>query len=78
MHDAAVVRSHQTMRNLQRVFDRATQGEMFAQQSLAQSLAVQKLGNEIGEALVTANVEDCEDIGVIQLAGGTRFLLEAP
>ena len=65
------------VRDLDGVVDGLARGERPGPQALAQRLALQQLGHDVGRALVRADVVDGEDVGVVERAGGPRFLLEA-
>src|SRR5215471_17558751 len=45
-------------------------------QPFAESFAFEKLHDQIGRTFMGANIEDGEDVGVIEGAGGASFLLE--
>jgi hypothetical protein len=47
-------------------------------QTVTKGRTLEKFRNQIGGAVVSANVVDDENIGVIERARGSRFLLEAP
>ncbi len=77
MDDAAVVRGGEAARRLERDLDRPPHRERAAGQPVAQRLAIQDLGDEIGGVVLRAGVEDGEDVRVIERRGGPRLLLEA-
>ena len=45
-------------------------------QPLAQGLAFEQFGNDIGRALLFANIEDGKNVGMIQRRGRPGFLRE--
>jgi hypothetical protein len=73
------MRGCQTASNLHRSLDRLSHGKRAVSQSLAQRLAIQELGDEVGCAIVPlADVVDDEDVGVVEGTGGARLLMKAP
>ncbi len=77
VNDALLVGRGQAVRDLNCVVDGFARGERTSPQALAQRHAVEKLEHDVGVAFVTAGVEDCEQVGMVEGAGGLRFLLEA-
>ena len=77
MHDALLVRGCQTVRDLNRVFDRFANRKA-ALDSIAQCPAVEELHHEIGRTVVRAHVEDRDQVRMIDRTGRADFLLEAP
>jgi hypothetical protein len=73
------MRGCQTASNLHRSLDRVAHGKRAVSQSLAQRLAIQEFGDEVGCAIVRlADVVDDEDVGVVEGTGGARLLMKAP
>jgi hypothetical protein len=66
MHDAFFVRGGKSPGNLLRVLDRFTGSERPVPQPVAQRLALQQFGDDIGRAPVLANVEDRKNVGMVQ------------
>jgi hypothetical protein len=77
MDDAERVRGGETLRRLPRELDGFRRRQGAALQSRAQRLPFQQLAHEIRRAVVNTHVVNGEDVGVVQLAGRARFLLEA-
>ena len=75
MDDAPLVRGGETVRNLDCTVDRLTHAE--PADLLAQRLALEQLGDDVGRTVVGANVEDRQDVRVIERRGSARFLFEA-
>jgi hypothetical protein len=65
------------VRDLCRVIDGLARRKGPGGEPAAQRLALEQLGDDIGKALVRADVVDRHDVGVVQDAGRSRFLLEA-
>jgi hypothetical protein len=76
--DAPLVGGGEAVRDLGRQLDRLAHGQGAPLQTRPQRLALQKLGDEEGLALVGPDVVDDEDVGVGELAGRSGFLLESP
>ena len=77
MDDAHVVRGGQTFRCLARELDGFRRGQGAALKPRAQRLALQQFADQVRRALVNADVVDGQDVRVVQLSRGARFLLEA-
>ena len=77
MDDALLVRGGQAVRDLHGVVERLAHRQGAAAQALAQRLAFEQLRDDVGRAVVHADVVHREDVRVIQRRGGSRFLLEA-
>ena len=77
MDDALAVRGGQATGGLRGQVDDALGAERAALQSLAQALALEQLGDEVGVSVCVADVVDREDVRVIEEPGGSRLLLEA-
>jgi hypothetical protein len=78
MNDPFVVRCGQAACNLDAVVRSLTDGKMTAAADLfSQRFAVEQFGNEVGCALVGAELKNGDDVGVIERGGSTSFLLEA-
>ena len=57
--------------------DRLAHRDRAAVEPLAQGLAFQQLHDEVGGAVLRADVVDGDDVGMIESGDGARFLLEA-
>jgi len=77
MDDAFLVRGREALRELQGVAVRLMHRQSSFPQSLAQCDPVQQLGDDVRAALVRPDIVHVEDVGVIERAGGARFLFEA-
>jgi len=77
MDDALLVRGREALRELQGIAARLLHRQRSLSQTLAQRDPVQQLGDDVRVALVRPDVVHVEDVGVIEGAGGARFLLEA-
>ena len=75
--DPLLVRRGEAVRDLQRVVDRLSRRQLPARERRAQRLAFEQLLNDVGRALVRADVVDGRDVGVVQDSRGPRLLLEA-
>ncbi len=76
MHDALLVRRGQTARDLHAVFNRFALGDGPALHVIAQALSFEKFGDQIGHAVLGADVKDGQDVGMIERADHARFLLK--
>ena len=77
MDDALVVRRGEAARDLGRVVDRLARRQRRAVDPRAERLAFEQLGDDVGSAVVAADVVDREDVRMIEHPGRARFLLEA-
>ena len=77
MDDVLVVGSGDAAGDLQAVIQRLAQGEGALGEALAQGAAAQKLGDQVGQAVLGADVVDGQDVGVADGASGAGLLLEA-
>lgn len=77
MHDPALVRGGQTLRNLEGPVHRASQRHLGGQQPLAQRRPLEQLHDRIEGASRVAEVVNREDVGMGEGGDGARLLLEA-
>ena len=77
MHDPLLVGRGQALRDLDGVVHGLAGGKRARAQALAQRHAVEQLEHDVGVAFVLARVEDRDEVGVVEGAGGLRLLLEA-
>ncbi len=75
--DPLLVRGGEAVDDLERVVDRLARRERAAREDRAQRLAFEELLDDVGRAVVLADVVDGGDVGVVQDAGGLGLLLEA-
>ena len=75
--DALVVRGGEPLGDLARVVDGLARRQRAAVQAAAQRFAFEQLRDDVGRAVVDADVVDGQDVRVIELPGGARLLLEA-
>ncbi len=75
--DPLLVRGGEAVGDLERVVDRLALRELAAGEDRAQRLAFEELLDDVGRAVVLADVVDGGDVGVVEDAGGLRLLLEA-
>src|SRR6266571_3747373 len=78
MDDPFLVRSRQTMRNLDRIVDRFAFRLRRAAQSFAQRLAFEQFRDDVRRAVMRADIVDGKNVGMVQGARSLRFLLETP
>ena len=78
MDDALFVSRSQALGYLHPVLEGLAQRKRAMAQPLAQAFAFEQFRDEVRHALVCADVEHDQDVGVVQGAGGPGFLLEAP
>ena len=76
--DPLLVRGGQAVRDLQRVTDRLARRKGSSGEPGTQRFAFEKLRDEIGRSIVSPDVMDGQDVGVIQNPGGAGLLLEPP
>ncbi len=77
MDDALFVRRGQAAGDLLRVVDGFAGSECAGAQAVAQRLAFQQFGNDVGRAAIFANIEDGKNVGMVQRRRGAGFLREA-
>ena len=77
MDDPLVVRGRETGGDLARVLDGFTLRKRTSLQPLAQCLALEQLRHRIGGAIVRAQVENREDVGMRERGNGLGLPLEA-
>ena len=75
--DALVVRGGEPFGDLTRVVDRFARRQRARVQPAAERFPFEQLRDDVGRAGMRADVVDGQDVRVIELAGGARFLLEA-
>ncbi len=75
--DAFFVGGGESAGDLRGVVERLADGQRAAAQALAQGFAFQQFGNDVGRRRRSADIEDCENVGMIERCGGAGFLLEA-
>ena len=63
--------------DLARVVDRLARRQRASLQTAAERFALEQLGDDVGRAGVGADIVDGQDVRVVELPGGARFLLEA-
>ena len=79
MHEVLLVRCHQAARNLRRkIHGGADRQRSRRLQALPQRHSFQQFGNNVGRALMPADVVDGQNVRVVELGRGARLLLEAP
>ncbi len=76
MDDSPGVCSRQPVRHLRRPLERDVQRHPPPREAMAERLAVQEFGDEVGESVVKADVVDGHQIGVVERAGEPGFLLK--
>ena len=76
MNDAFIVRLRQAGCDLRRVLHRLAHGQRAGRQRVAQRPPVKQLGDDVGDAIVGADVEDADDVRVVERGGRQRFLLK--
>jgi hypothetical protein len=76
VHDSLLVRCRQSVRDLHSIFDRLALRQRPPVQHIAQTLALQQLGNQKRRAAVLPNVEQSQNIGMVQRGNGPRLLLK--
>ena len=76
MNDSFFMGRGQAMRDLQSIVESLAHGERSAAQTLAQGLALEQFGDDVRRALVRADVEYRQNVGMIQGSGGQSLLLK--
>ena len=74
--DPLLVGRGQTVCDLDRVVHGFARGQGGVAHHLPQRHAIQQLEHDVGVAFVTAGVEDRDEVGVVEGAGGLRLLFE--
>src|SRR6266545_778068 len=74
--DSLAMRSGETARYLSCAVDGFARGKRAVIQNTPQSLTFEQFRNDIGRAIVSADIVNGEDVGMIQCPGGLRLLLE--
>ena len=77
MADALLVGGGERARDLDAVLERLAIGDGAPVHPLPQRLAFQQLGDDVGDLALGADVEDGQDVGVVQRAGGPGFEVQA-
>ena len=77
MDDALLVRRGQAAGNLLRVVDGFARGERAIAQAVAKGLAFEQFGDDVGRAVVFADIVDGKNVGMVERGGGAGFLGEA-
>ena len=77
MNDSFLMRGRQTAGDLARIVDRSTLCKRRPSHSLAHGLALEQLRDNIGRAIVRADVMHDEDVRMIERARGAGLLLES-
>ena len=76
MDDAAVVGGREALGDLQGVVDRLASRQRAAVDLVAQRLAFEQLRDDVGRAVLRADVVDGEDVRMVERARGPRLLVE--
>ena len=77
VHDPRRVGLGEPVRELRGEVQRLARGERAARDQLAQRAALDELHGDVAHAVVGADVEERDDVGVVERRGGARLLLEA-
>jgi hypothetical protein len=77
VYDPLLVGRGQTARHAGGVFDCLALGQRRAGHAITQRFAFEQLGDDVGGSIVSADIVDDEDIGMVQRPGRLDFLLEA-
>src|SRR5580658_3696042 len=77
MNDPFFMSRGQPMCNLQRIVESLAHGKRSAAQPLPQRLAFQQFGDYVGRAFARADIEDCQNVGMVQGSSGQSLLLKA-
>jgi len=70
MDDTAMVSRNETSYNLQRVLKRQGNRQRSFQQPFPKGHTLQQLTNNVRRFIVDTNVVNCDDVGMIERAGG--------
>ena len=76
MENTVIVSSSKSARDLERVFDSFAHRQRAAIQPRPQSFAVEQFGDDVGGIVLTANIENGQNIRMIERGCSARFLLE--
>ena len=77
MDDALFVRGGQAAGDLLGVVDGFAGSERAVAQAVAEGLALEQFGDDVGRAVFLADIEDGENVGMVQRRGRAGFLREA-
>ena len=77
MDNSFLVSRCQSARDLDAVVHRLARGKGACAQALAQRLPFEQLLDDVGRTTVRPKIVNGNDIGMVELACGARFLLEA-
>src|SRR5207249_3320261 len=77
MDNSFLVSRCQSARHLDTVFHRLARGKGACTQALPQRLPFEQLLDDVGRTAVRPEIVNGNDIGMVELACGARFLLEA-
>jgi len=77
MNDAGLVRSGESAARLDRVIQHLRNGERSSGDLLAESLAIDEFGGDVGGAVGVPNVVDGDDVGVVESGSGAGLLGES-
>ena len=73
MHDAALVRGREPLRDLRRDLERLANRERAFEEALAQCLAFEELHHRVGASRLLAEIENGEDVRMRQGGDRARF-----
>ena len=76
MDDPLLVSRRETVGRLGGVLDGPRGRQRAGADRLAQRVSLEQLGDDVGSPVVGADVEDDQDVGVVQGAGGAGLELE--
>ena len=77
MNDSLLMRGRESARKLRRIFDGQSRREAAFIQFVAQRHAVDELHDDVRTAVVSADVENRDEIRMIERSGGARLDLES-
>ena len=77
MDDAGRVRGGKTVGDLRGQVERLAERYRTAADEVAQRLALDQFGHDVGDAVVVAGIVEGHDVGMSESRGGAPFLLEA-
>ena len=75
--DSGIVSGGQSSGQLHAVVQHLAQPHRAFTKAIAQGLALQQLGDDVGRAVVLADVENRNDVGMVEGGSGLGFLLKA-
>ena len=78
VHDSLLVCGRESLRNAERVFDRAPQRQRPRYELLPQCLSFKKFADQKRRTVVHTNVMDSQDVRMVQRRNRARFLFETP